>query len=91
VHVNTNHRQVDKATRPRLGRVAAGPRLPTLGELNRATAVTAAAIADPASTAADIQRAAELEAATLHAYWQTPGAQAKYELEREHPELEAGI
>jgi hypothetical protein len=91
VHANTNQRQLDGATRPRLSHARVGPRLPTLGELNRATAVTAATIADPASTAADIQRAAGLEAATLHAYWQTPGAQAKYELEREHPELEAGI
>jgi hypothetical protein len=70
---------------------AEGPRLPTLAALNRATAETAAALADPESTVTDVHRAAELEAATLSAYWQTPGAQAKYELEREHPELEAGI
>jgi len=69
---------------------AEGPRLPTLAELNRATAVTQAAIADPCPSLADVYEAAELEAATLHAYWQTSGAQAKYELEREHPELETG-
>ena len=91
MQANTTRRQLGGAARDRLSHVRVGPRLPTMGELNRATAVTAAMIADPASTAADIQRAAELEAATLHAYWQTPGAQAKYELEREHPELEAGL
>ncbi len=86
MHANTTSRQPDMTTRDRLSRVRIGPRLPTLGELNRATAVTAATIADPASTAADIHRAAELEAATLHAYWQTPGAGAKAELEHE-PEV----
>jgi len=50
-----------------------------------------ATIADPSASLEDVRRAAELEAATLHAYWQTPGAQAKYELEREHLELEAGL
>ena len=67
---------------------AAGPRLPSRAELNRATEATAAAIADPNASVQDIHRAAELEAATLHAYWQTPGAQAKAELERE-PEAAA--
>jgi hypothetical protein len=76
-----------RAATPRPAR-AEGPRLPTLTELNRATAATAATIADPASTVTDIHRAAELEAATLHAYWQTPGVQAKAELERDP---EAGI
>ena len=75
------------SARPR----AEGPRLPTLAELNRATRATGAVLADPESTIQDVHRAAELEAATLHAYWQTPGAQAKAELEREHPELEAGL
>ncbi len=72
----------------RRGGQAEGPRLPTREDLNRATARTQAALEDPASTVTDVHRAAELEAATLHAYWQTPGAQAKAELERE-PELEA--
>ena len=67
---------------------AAGPRLPSRAELNRATKATAAVIADPAASVQDIHRAAELEAATLHAYWHTPGERAKAELERE-PEAAA--
>ncbi len=67
---------------------AAGPRRPTRAALNRATTATAAAIADPNASVQDVHRAAELEAATLHAYWQTPGVQAKAELERE-PEAAA--
>jgi len=67
---------------------AAGPRLPSRAELNQATKATAAAIADPNASVQDIHRAAELEAATLHAYWQTPGMQAKAGLERE-PEATA--
>jgi hypothetical protein len=67
---------------------AAGPRLPSRAELNRATKTTTAAIADPNASVQDIHRAAELEAATLHAYWQTPGMQAKAGLERE-PEAAA--
>jgi hypothetical protein len=62
---------------------AEGPRLPTLAELNRATRATSEVIAEPDSTATDIYRAAELEAATLHAYWHTGGWTAKAELERE--------
>jgi hypothetical protein len=69
-------------------RRAARPRLPSRAELNRATRATAAAIADPSASVQDIHGAAELEAATLHAYWQTPGALAKAELERE-PEAAA--
>ena len=69
-------------------RRAAGPRLPGRAELNRATRATAAAIADPNASVQEIHKAAELEAATLHAYWQTPGAQAKAELDRE-PEAAA--
>ena len=69
-------------------RRAAGPRLPSRAELNRATKATAAAIADPNASVQDIHRAAELEAATLHACWQTPGMQGKAELERE-PEAAA--
>ncbi len=67
---------------------AAGPKLPTRAALLRATAQTAATLKDPDATIQDIHRAAELEAATLHAYWQTPDAQAKAELERE-PEAAA--
>jgi hypothetical protein len=43
---------------------------------------------DPQSTVADAYRSAELEAATLHAFEQRPGNQAKADLERY---LEAGI
>ncbi len=67
---------------------AAGPRLPSRAELNRATRATAAAIADPNASMQDIHRAAELEAATLHAYEHHHGKQAKAELERE-PEAAA--
>lgn len=61
---------------------AAGPRLPSLAELNRATKATAAAIADPDATVHDIHQAAELEAATVHAFWRR-GRSAQAELERE--------
>jgi hypothetical protein len=61
---------------------AAGPPLPDLADLNRATHATAAVLADPAATLQDVQHAAELEAATLHAYWHT-GLIARAELERE--------
>jgi hypothetical protein len=66
------------------GRVQ-GPRLPTLKDLNRATRVTADVLLDPDATLADLQRATEMEAATLHAYWHRPSGKA--ELERE---IEAG-
>jgi hypothetical protein len=58
-----------------------GPQLPTRADLDQATAMTAAAIADPASAPADIYRAADLEAAVLSAYWHAPGAQAELEAE----------
>src|SRR6266550_5902189 len=51
---------------PRQARVE-GPQLPTRDDLDRATAVTAATIADPGSGPADIYRAAEVEAAVLSA------------------------
>ena len=60
---------------------AEGPQLPTGADLDRATAVTAAVIADPASGPADIYRAAVMEAAVLSAYWHAPGAQAELEAE----------
>ena len=66
---------------------AAGPPLPDLDDLNRATRATAASLADPAATLQDVQRAAELEAAVLHAY-RNSGLIARAELEREP---EAGI
>ena len=58
-----------------------GPQLPTRTDLDRATALTAATIADPASGPADIYRAAEMEAAVLSAYWHVPGAEAELEAE----------
>jgi hypothetical protein len=63
-----------------------GPKLPTLRQLNRATAQTAAVLSDPNATLADKHHAAELEAATLHAFWQTHGGRAKAVLELE-PEV----
>ena len=56
--------------------------LPTRADLDAATTATAAAIADPSASLADVERAAELEEATLTAYLQRPGAEA---------ELEAGL
>lgn len=58
-----------------------GPQLPTRADLDWATAVTAATIADPASGLADIYQAAEVEAAILSAYWHVPGAEAELEVE----------
>ena len=52
--------------------------LPTRAELDAATARTAAAIADPAASLADVQRAAELEEAAFAAYLQRPEAAAKW-------------
>ena len=60
---------------------AKGPQLPTRADLDRATAVTAATIADPASGPADVYRAAEIEAAVLSAYWHAPDAEAELEAE----------
>ena len=69
-----------RADPPHQARVE-GPQLPTRADLDRATAVTAATIADPACGPADIYRAAEMEAAVLRAYWHVPGAQAELEAE----------
>jgi hypothetical protein len=55
---------------------------PTRADLDDATARTAAAIADPSASLADVQRAAELEEAAFSAYAEQPGAEA---------ELQAGI
>jgi hypothetical protein len=56
--------------------------LPARADLDAATAATAAAIADPSASRADVERAAELEETTLAAYLHRPEAEA---------ELEAGI
>ena len=57
--------------------------LPTRADLDAATAATAAAIADPSASLADVERAAELEEATHAAYLQRPGADAELQLEAE--------
>ena len=56
-----------------------GPALPTAADLNKATQATAAALADPDASVQDVCRAAELEAATLHAFAHAPGAEAELE------------
>jgi hypothetical protein len=53
---------------------------PTRADLDAATARTAAAIADPACSLADVERAAELEEVVLTAYAQS-GPEAVAELE----------
>jgi hypothetical protein len=60
---------------------------PTRAELDAATARTAAAIADPSASLADVERAAELEEAAHNAYLQRPGTDAELQAEAE---LEAG-
>ena len=60
---------------------------PTRAELDAATVRTAAAIADPSASLADVEWAAELEEATHVAYLQRPGADAELQAEAE---LEAG-
>jgi hypothetical protein len=59
-----------------------GPDLPARADLDAATAATAAALADPAASSADMLAAAEAEEATLLAYARQAGAEA---------ELQAGI
>ena len=51
--------------------------LPTRADLDAATARTAAAIADPSASPADVERAAELEEAVLTAYARRPGTAAE--------------
>jgi hypothetical protein len=51
--------------------------LPTRADLDAATARTAAAIADPSASPADVERAAELEEKVLSAYSRRPGAAAE--------------
>jgi hypothetical protein len=62
--------------------------LRTRADLDAATAQTAAAIADPAMSRADVQRFAELEEAVHLAYLHRPGADAELQAEAE---LEAGL
>ena len=50
-----------------VGHAYTGPQLPTRADLDAATAATAAAIADRTATLADVERAAEAEAATYAA------------------------
>jgi hypothetical protein len=57
--------------------VSARAWLPTRADLDAATARTAAAIADPSASPADVERAAELEEAVLAAYLKRPGAAAE--------------
>jgi hypothetical protein len=61
--------------------------LPTRADLDAATARTAAAIADPRISRADVERAAELEEAVHIGYLRRPGADAELQMEAE---LEAG-
>ena len=61
------------------GRARARGWLPTRAEMAAATARTAAVIADPCASLADVERAAELEEAVLDAYAQQPEAQAELE------------
>lgn len=61
---------------------------PSRASLDAATARTAAVAADPGSSLADIEFAAEVEQATHLAYLQRPGADAELQAEAE---LEAGI
>jgi hypothetical protein len=68
---------------------AAGPELPGLRDLEYATRATATVLGDPEATLEDVRQAAELEAATLHAYWQS-GLIARAELEAHGPEAEIG-
>jgi hypothetical protein len=61
---------------------------PSRGELDAATAATAATISDPAATRTDVYRAAEAEEAVHTAYLERPGADAELQAEAE---LEAGL
>jgi hypothetical protein len=62
--------------------------LPTRADLDAATARTAATIADPRASRADVERAAELEEAAHNAYLARPGADAGLQAEAE-AEMEA--
>lgn len=62
--------------------------LPTRADLDAATARTAAAIADPDASLADVEFAAELEETVHLAYLEQPGADAELQAEAE---LEAAV
>jgi hypothetical protein len=62
--------------------------LPTHADLDAATARTAAALADPAASRADVERLAALEEIVHLAYLQQPGADAELQAEAE---LEAAV
>lgn len=62
--------------------------LPTRADLDAATARTAAAIADPRMSRADVERFAELEEATHLGYLKRPAADAELQAEAE---LTAGL
>lgn len=79
----------DQSARTRAAR-AEGPRLPTLGELNRATAEIATVMANPAADVHDKYRAAEREMATTEAFRQRHGSQVQADMERLDLEMEAG-
>ena len=64
---------------------------PTRADLDKATARTAAALADPHASLADVERAAELEEAVHLVYLTQPGADAELQAEAEaemEPEAE---
>ena len=77
MHANTTHRHLDIASD-----------LPTRADLDAATARTAAAIADPGASLADVERLAEIEEAITGSYLEQPGAGAELQTEAD---LEAGI
>jgi hypothetical protein len=58
-------------------------RLPTRADLDAATAKMAAVLADPGATAADRERAAEIEQAVHMRYLERPGADAELQAEAE--------
>jgi hypothetical protein len=83
---------------------ADGPRLPSIAQVNQATARTSAVLGNPDATMLDLYRAAEAEAATIDAYqhtvrWQAdldcPEAWARAGLDARQdglePEPEAGL
>lgn len=72
MHANTTHRHIG---------ITAD--LPTRADLDAATARTAAAIADPSASLADVEHAAELEEAVHTAYLSRPGADAELQAEAE--------
>jgi hypothetical protein len=67
--------------------VSAPAWLPSRADLDAATARTAAAIADPHASLAEVERLAELEEAMYRTYLARPGADAELQAEAE---LEAG-